>query len=184
MNVQAAVQATITGSKGLFSSPKRRRLSYLLLLAAVAALDYGFTWRSTRTFTFYSVLDGKPRVERRYLPRSLNEEVALSRYVSELLLGPSEVDSGMLFSKGAYLKAVMVRNGTAYIDLSRDAAIPVDSKPDARLAISSAISDIRRNFPLIKHASIYIEGHEPYASDVTAVPPKGESPKNGKSVDK
>jgi len=130
------------------------------------------------------VLDGKPRVERRYVPRAFNREDALSRYVSELLLGPTDVESGLLFTKGTFVKSVMIRKGIAYIDLSKDAAVPAESLPDVRKPIASAISDIERNFPLVKHAKIYIEGHEPYASDVPVKPASGESPKNGKSVDK
>jgi hypothetical protein len=184
MNVQATLSAGLSRLGAFFSPPSRRRFSYLALLFAVAALDYAGSWRQSRTFTFFSALDGKPRIERRYLPRSLNSEEALSRYVSELLLGPSDVESGMLFSKGSFVKSVMIRKGIAYIDLSKDAAIPAESRPDIRSVVASAKADVVRNFPLIKHANIYIEGHEPYASDVSADARIGDSSKNGKSVDK
>lgn len=184
MNVQATLSAGLSRLRVFFSSPARRRLSYILFLFAAAAFDYACSWRQSRTFTFFSALDGKPRIERRYLPRSIDSEEALSRYVSELLLGPSDVESGLLFPKGSFVKSVMIRKGIAYIDLSKDAAIPAENRPDIRSVIASAKADVERNFPLVKHANFYIEGHEPYASEVAATPPSGESPKNGKSVDK
>ena len=184
MNVQATLSAGLSRLRAFFSPQARRRLLYLVLLLAVAALDYACSWRQSRTFTFFSALDGKPRIERRYLPRTLNSEEALSRYVSELLLGPSDVESGMLFSKGSFVKSVMIRKGIAYIDLSKDAAIPAESRTDIRSVIASAKADVVRNFPHLKHANIYIEGHEPYASEVSAETLIGDSSKNGKSVDK
>ena len=178
------MNAAISRIRIFFADASRRRLSYLAVLLLFAAGDYAFSARSARTFVFVSLLDGGPVVERRFLPRKFKTEAALSIYIAEYLLGPATVGSSFLFSKGTRLETLMVRGGVAHVDLSSDAAFPPEPGLDVRDSLTILVSGIERNFPGLKQAKVYIEGHEPYAYEVSAGSSNETLAKNGKSVDK
>jgi hypothetical protein len=166
------------------AEPSRRRASYIALLLLVGLIDYAASSRTARSFEFVSLKDGKPIVERRFIPRTFSREEAIGRYVAEYLLGPADVEAAYLFDKNAALRSVIVRNGVANVDLSGDAAFPPLSGLDVRASMNILITGIKRNFPSIKHAKVYIEGHEPYAVPLSENPLKESASKKGKSVDK
>lgn len=161
-----------------------RRSAYLLALALFALGDFILTPRSARTFEFVSLLDDRPTVERRFVPRRFGLEASLETYVAEYLLGPTVVESAYLFLKGSRVESVLVRDGVAHIGISQDAAFPSEPGLDVRDSMNILISGIRRNFPNLKRVMVYIGGFEPYASDYLGTRLAAELPKKGKSVDK
>lgn len=167
-----------------FAHAARRRLAYVAVLLLIALADYAFCARTARAFEFTSLKDGKPVVERRFLPRTFSREAAVERYVAEYLLGPSSVDCANLFPRGVSVRSVMLRGGIATVDLSSDAAFPVEPGVDVRRSLAILITGIERNFPSLKRASIYIEGHEPYADYLSTGLSAESASKKGKSVDK
>ncbi|MFA6505391.1 MAG: GerMN domain-containing protein [Treponemataceae bacterium] len=167
-----------------FAHTARRRLFYIALLLLIALTDYAVCARTARAYEFMSVKDGKPIVERRFLPRTFSKETAIERYVSEYLLGPVSVDSSYLFAKGVSVRTVIVRGGVASVDLSADAAFPLEPGLDVRRSLAILIAGIERNFPSLKRVKVYIEGHEPYAESLSERHSNESVSKKGKSVDK
>ncbi len=178
------MNSAIARLQAFFGAPFRRRLFYIAVLFLFAAVDIALAARSTRVFEFVSILDGRTELERRFLPRTFSREESVRRYVAEYLLGPTDIEFAMPFYRGTSLRSVMVRGGVAYVDLSASAALPADEGLDVRRSLDILIMGIKLNFPSLKDAKVYIEGHEPYADSVSETPQNGSVPKKGKSVDK
>ncbi len=170
--------------RSLVADPTRRRAIYLVVLFLFGLSDYVLGWRTARSFEFISRRDGKPVVERRFLPRTFSREDAVSRYVSEYLLGPTDVAAAALFDKEAALRSVLLRDGVAHVDLTPESAFPVETAGGVLNAGSILASGIERNFPSIKHVVVYIEGHELFAGSQKELLPADSASKKGKSVDK
>lgn len=170
--------------RAFFSDTFRRRSLYLALLLIGALADYAASGKVARSFEFRSLRDGRPVVERRFLRRSATREESVGAYVAEYLLGPSDIDSAYLFDRGSSVRTVILRGRVAHVDLSAAAAFPAERGVDVRTSLNILISGIKRNFPNIKHAAVYIEGHEPYAISDSGGSGDGSVPKTGKSVDK
>lgn len=176
---------TVLRQLQLFAAvPSRRRASYIVLLLLIGFIDYAVSYRTARSFEFVSLKDGRSVVERRFLPRNFSVEDAIALYVAEYLLGPTGIDSAFLFDKNASLRSVLVRDGVAHVNLSAEAAFPAESGVDVRASLAILIAGIERNFFSIKHADVYIEGHEPYAVPHSESTPDQSDSKKGKSVDK
>ncbi len=166
------------------SVARYRRGFYLLLLLLVALIEFTASGKSLATFVFYTVRNGKASVETRSLPRYGKLELRAARYVEEALLGSGTVSLGRLFPKGTRLDSLLIRDGTAFVDLSAAAALPAEAEVDARRSIATLAAGLRRNFRSIKTVRIFIAGHEPFASDLSEKDDFSPSSKKTKIVDK
>ncbi|MDR2398685.1 MAG: GerMN domain-containing protein [Spirochaetaceae bacterium] len=139
-----------------------RRLVYLLLLGGFAFIQFRHLNQVRRTFIFYSLGDGKPAVENRLLSRSPTEEIALRRYVEEVLWGPVAPDSLPLFSRETRLRSLLYRDKVVYLDISEDAALPLEEAPggDVFLGLDTLHRGILRNFPAVQEVRLFIQGYE------------------------
>jgi hypothetical protein len=151
--------------------PYIRRLCYLLLLGIFTFIQFRQLNQVRWTFMFYTLVDGKPVVEDRMVSRSPTEEIALRRYVEEVLLGPLAPDSLPLFPRETRLRSLLYRDGDVYVDLSESAALPPLEAPggDVFQGLDTLHWGIRRNFPMVKEVKLFIRGHEvlvPQISDV------------------
>ena len=166
------------------ADPIRRRFSYLVILLFAGLFDYVLTNRTARSFEYLPLTRRASVIERRFLPRAFSQEAAIGRYVAEYLLGPTDIDSASLFDKSTALRSILVREGIAHVDLTAEAAFPAEEGVDLRASLVILIAGIERNFPSIKRAKVYIEGHEPFAVPVSETSPEQSASKKGKSVDK
>lgn len=139
-----------------------RRLVYLFLLGIFTFIEFRQMNQVRRTFIFYTLEDGKPAVENRMLSRASTEEMALRRYVEEVLLGPTVPDSLPLFPRETRLRSLLYRDKVVYLDLSESAALPLLEAPmrDALWGLGTLQQGIRRNFPSVQEVRLFIYGHE------------------------
>ncbi|MDR1986500.1 MAG: GerMN domain-containing protein [Treponema sp.] len=139
-----------------------RRLVYLILLGIFTFIQFRQMSQVRRTFIFYTLGDGKPVVENRMLSRSPTEEIALRRYVEEILLGPIVPDSLPLFPRETRLRSLLYRDAVVYIDLSETAALPPLEalKRDVFWGLDTLQQGIQRNFPSVQGVKLFIYGHE------------------------
>ncbi|MDR2797566.1 MAG: GerMN domain-containing protein [Treponema sp.] len=147
---------------GLREKSYSRRLVYLFLLGIFTFVQFRQMNQVRRTFIFYTLGDGKPVVENRMFSRSYTEEIALRRYVEEVLLGPIVPDSLPLFPRETRLRSLLYRDAVVYIDLSESAALPLLDAPrrDVFSALDTLRQGILRNFPSVQAVKLFIYGHE------------------------
>jgi hypothetical protein len=146
-------------------SPSSRKFWGIILgicLFAVFALAAGelFFRREIRfTFVFPGNFGTPPVVEVRMVPRENSLEGNLSRYVEEAILGPAAIEASPLFFPRTGIRSLLLRDGTAYIDLSEDAAVSPSGGPISGNFLI-LYEGIRRNLPAVKKINFFIEGHE------------------------
>jgi hypothetical protein len=150
-----------------FKKKYRRRLVYLILLAAFAVVDFLVLGLVRRTFVFYSGIGGATAVEDRMLKRAPARELDIIRYVEEALLGPVSPDSAPLFSPETRLRSLLYRDGVVYADFSEPAALPPPEGGDVFRNLHTLDTGIRRNFSYIKEVKFFIAGHEVRISGIT-----------------
>ncbi|MCL2270499.1 MAG: GerMN domain-containing protein [Treponema sp.] len=156
--------------------PKRKILlgATLFILAAVVINEYSTWGLARRSFVFYASDSGNATVEERMLrvsggnqAHSLSREVDLTRYVEEALLGPISPNLMPLFPKETRLQSLLYRDGTVYVSLSEDAALPplegsLQGK-EVFTSMETLNSCIKRNFPYVRDVRFFIGGNAAYA---------------------
>ncbi|MDR3200022.1 MAG: hypothetical protein LBT68_01075 [Spirochaetales bacterium] len=140
-------------------------LAGLALLSIIALANYRTAGLSRRTFVFYEIGSGKPRIEERMIARTSSREIDIPRYVEDALLGPLSMQTAPLVDKAAELDSLLLREGAVFLNLSEGAAIPVG---DGRLLFDNFLTlnlGIRRNFHYVEEVYIFISGNEVYFSE-------------------
>ncbi|GAB6393290.1 MAG: hypothetical protein MdMp014T_2663 [Treponematales bacterium] len=165
----------LTEAAGKARAFVRERLPFLrdrrlLLLAALALLclfaagDALFSGRERRTMVFYTET-GEARAESRlWLPQK-SREAALTRYVSEVCLGPVSDGLKPLFAEETRLLSLLFRDGVVYANLSESAALPVPEAGSAFRSLSALREGVRRNFPFVRDMRLFINGREAYPGE-------------------
>jgi hypothetical protein len=159
---------------GFFSIPKSGFFLLALLILSIAALiDFFTLGLARRTFLFYNIDSGVVIVENRLLPVSRGEasygsksspqELDITRYVEEALLGPVSSNSMPLFPRETRLRSLLYRNGTVYVDLSEEAALPPPEGGEVFINMKTLYAGIRRNFPFVREVRFFIAGNAAYA---------------------
>ncbi|MDR1565878.1 MAG: GerMN domain-containing protein [Treponema sp.] len=151
-----------------FSVKLNRRVSYLAAIALIALLEFLISGLVRRTFVFYSILEGSAVVEDRMVRRSFSKETDIRRYVEEALLGPVSPDSAPLFPRETRLRSFMYREGTAYADLSEEAALPPEGGDVFRSCLTLN-EGLRRNFPSLKDVKLFIGGNEIFFNEFRGI---------------
>jgi len=97
--------------------------------------------------------------ESRSLPFNWDREHNVELLVREVLLGPARHDHLRLFSRQATVKSVLVRNGTIYVDLSKESFIP---DPDViyspLVALDVLKATLMDNFTGVSQVRFSVEG--------------------------
>ncbi|MDR1948886.1 MAG: GerMN domain-containing protein [Spirochaetaceae bacterium] len=158
MNV--IVKDLFGGILRFFGKKCNRRLLYLFLLGALAALEFTRLGLARRTFVFYAIETGKAVVEDRLLPKSESPETDVTRYVEEALLGPVSPELGPLFPRGTRLQSLLYREGVVYADLSESAVAGIPGGDDLFRSLSALEAGIRRNFSYVKDVRLFIAGNQ------------------------
>lgn len=97
--------------------------------------------------------------ELRYLKGIGMDEEGAAELVAELLLGPRETRHLPLVTQGTRLKAVMLRSGTLFVDISGDVLLsPYHSW---KLVEASIHRTVRHNLPFVKEVVFSIDGYVP-----------------------
>jgi hypothetical protein len=162
---------------GRFSVPKSGFFLLALLFLAIAALIEFFSLGlARRTFMFYDIDSGVVIVENRLLPvsrgdilasygsrRASRQELDITRYVEEALLGPVSSNSMPLFPRETRLRSLLYRNGVVYLDLSEEAVLPPPEGGEVFLNVKTLYAGIRRNFPFVRELRFFIAGKAAYA---------------------
>ncbi|GHV88208.1 hypothetical protein AGMMS50267_05680 [Spirochaetia bacterium] len=166
-----------------------RRILYIALLCGIALVDYLHAGQVRRTFVFYSLDDGRESLEDRMLPKTPSKEAGIRQYAEELLLGPADPGSALLFLPETRVRSLLYRDGVVYLDLSEQAALPgktggtaavhASALPVTPLSAAPQIlldgeggecfwnlyilnAGIRRNFSFVKDVRLFIFGNEAY----------------------
>jgi hypothetical protein len=151
--------------KGFFQISLQRRLTFLLVLLAIASLDIMLIPKKRYIYGFYAQKTNSLHVETRYLIAGKTKEERLQHYIEEYLLGPTSVDMTPLFPLDAFLTTVMIRNEKAYINLSDSAALSVPNSVTFEKRARLFTQMIQKNFQSIKEITLFIAGNEVYQTN-------------------
>jgi hypothetical protein len=147
------------------SSMAKRRLLFIVILAAAALSEFFILGLARRTFVFYTVNDGIIAVEDRMLKRSKSREGDIIRYTEETLLGPVAPDLLPLFQRETRLKSLLYRNGVVFVDFSTDASLPPLEGGSAVDNFRTFYAGILRNFSYVKDIRFFIDGKAVFAEE-------------------
>jgi spore germination protein GerM len=136
-------------------------LCSLIVLGAVAFVDFYCIGNMRHTLVFYSEKDGTPTIEDRMIPTAQTKEESLTRYVDEVLLGPVNLDTAPLFSEGTSLESLFYRDGDVYINLSESAVLaPPNGIQDVKKNLLTLVLGLKRNYAYINKVILFIDGNE------------------------
>ncbi|MDR1389154.1 MAG: GerMN domain-containing protein [Treponema sp.] len=136
-----------------------RRLAYLIVISVFAFIELG-KGSARRTFEFFTYNTGHSVVEDRVLLKADSSELNLRYYVEEALLGPVSLDFAPLLNEGSQLRSLMLREKTVYVDLSGEAALPVQGGAEVFDGLLALNRGIRRNFDTVSDVKLFINGNE------------------------
>ena len=156
---------------GRFFGVKRNLyLMFLILIGAIALVEFFNLGLVRRTFVFYSALDTSTMVEDRMFRGSSSAETDIRRYVEEVLLGPVSPDAAPLFSRETRLISLLYRSGTVYADFTENSVMPEPfTGGGAFLGFLTLNEGIRRNFPIVKNVKFFIGGKEIFFNEFYAI---------------
>jgi hypothetical protein len=145
----------------------RIHLAGLLLLLAfvIAALIFWLfpPQHVARTLFFPGTTEMRLSGECRLVPRTSDQERAMELVVEELLLGPLLISHGRLFPRETAARALVLADGTAYVDLNTRAML---SDQAVRIPVADAIAAVREtllfNFRSLEDVVVTIEGNVPF----------------------
>ncbi len=104
--------------------------------------------------------------DERYLPRHRNADRDVRELVEAALLGPARHGAAPLFPSTTTVRALMVRRGVLYVDLSAQAAMPDALVPLPVSAAADALSRaVRFNFRWIREVAFTVDGQAPRAAE-------------------
>jgi hypothetical protein len=143
----------------------RSRVFFAALLGTVclvSAADYSVRAPVRRTFEFYESETGAPLVEERFLAREKSREKAVGRYLAEYLLGAGTMRAAPLFHNEAVVESLIIRDRTAYIDISAAALIPQAGSgiPGVLRSFQTLEQGLLRNFPALRTVKFFTDGVE------------------------
>ena len=155
----------------LFFTKRNRYLILMVLVIAIALVDYLVLGLIRRTFVFYSALEGATLVEDRMFRGSSSQETDIRRYVEEALLGPVSPDAAPLFPRETRLKSLIYREGVVYADFTESAVLPVliTQGEGVFLSFLTLNEGIRRNFSTVKDVKFFIEGRDIFLREFHAI---------------
>ena len=134
----------------------------LAILSIISIGDYLVSGLARRTIVFYSLEDGSPFVEERFILRTSSEDTDIRAFIEEIMLGPSEWAAAPLLDRTAALDSLFLREGTVFIGLSGGAALPQAGLKTGGVlhSLQSIEQDVKRNFPSITSVRFFIGGRE------------------------
>ena len=122
-------------------------------------LDITSSDRARYTFVFYN-REGEAAIEERLLYKEMNSERAIQSYIEEMLYGPISQDLKPVFLQESSLLSLLYRDGTVFINLSEEAAFPVQIEADFNYSFTTMEQGVFRNFPAVQAVRIFVMGHE------------------------
>ena len=145
---------------GSFLAVGRNRYIVLLSIVSILALgDFLLSGLTRRTLVFFSNIGDHALVEDRMLRRSGDRETDIRRYVNQVLLGPANPRSNPLFPRETRINTFMLRDGVVFVDLTEDAAIPLNMEAGVFRSFLTLNEGIRRNFSYVNDVRLFIGGN-------------------------
>lgn len=137
--------------------------SILLITSIVVSLTIYFIQRNgtRRSFIFSSAETGVFNVENRYIPTNPNKD-DISYYVDEILLGPQNERSKMIFTSGTKAISCIKKGDVLYLNLSDDLLKMGINVMEINEGIDLLKTNILRNFKEISSVEIFIDGISAY----------------------
>jgi hypothetical protein len=135
---------------------------FVFLLALSLTLYFvGKPWHP-RVLFFPETSTGKLVGERRFLPPRSGLTPQIELYVQELLLGPSNPLLTRIVPREVRLRSAIARDGTVYVNLSREI---IELQPGAPLSFDQSLQAIANgvlyNFPRVRGLYLLVEGQIP-----------------------
>jgi hypothetical protein len=153
------INSTLRSTSDFVSSKVKRRIIFIVILAAAAISEFFILGLARRTFVFYTISDGIIVVEDRMLKRTESKEDDIIRYTEEMLLGPVSPDLLPLFPRETRLKSLLFRNGVVFVDFSTEASLPPIEGGRTLNNFRTFYAGILRNFSYVKDVRFFIEGN-------------------------
>ena len=141
-------------------------LLFLLFLGAMAFYDYSQSEFTRKTFVFYSIEEEAWVVEERMIKLGDSQEINITRYVEDALLGPFTQNCLPLFPIETRLLSLLYDDNVVYINLSEDAAMPHKEGGEVLKSLKTLYSGIKRNFSSIKDIRIFIMGRAVFPEEL------------------
>ena len=131
----------------------------LIVISLVVSSVLFFAGRkgSRRVFVFPSVEKGRYVVENRILGTN-PEKSDVEFYIDELLLGSGLERTKKLFTAGTKVISCFERDGTLYLDLSRDLLKMGDNVVEIKKGIELLELNIKKNFKGINDIKLFVDG--------------------------
>ena len=98
--------------------------------------------------------------ETRRVPTHGSLEANVRQLLEEVELGPAEPEHERLLGGGTRVAAVIVRRGTAYVDLTRE-ILDADAVLAAERQIQALATAVQFNFPRVRRTFVLIDGRLP-----------------------
>ena len=136
-------------------------LFVFLLVLSLTLFFVGKPWHP-RVLFFPETSTGKLVGERRFLPPRSGLTPQIELYVQELILGPANPLLTRIVSREVRLRSVIARDGTVYVNLSREI---IELQPGAPLSFDQSLQAIANgvlyNFPKVRDLYLLVEGQIP-----------------------
>jgi hypothetical protein len=162
-DVLAAVKAFALAVFIWFSDPLKRYATILGACLLISAVAFGiFAIGHTERVFFFPEIGGKGiGSETRTLIRRPGMENQLEYYVREMVLGPMNLTHDPLVPPDTGVNAILVRKGTAYIDLSSSFLVSEGTKLPFPEIFSYIERSVSFNFPSIRNVVLTLDGNLP-----------------------
>jgi hypothetical protein len=150
-----------------FSDPVKRYSTLLGVCFVVSVVVFSvYSAGHVERVFFFPTIEGKNMAsESRAIPRRWGTENQVELYVREMILGPMALSEFSLLPPDTKVNSVLVRKGTAYVDISSDFLVSgsADSLPFPDI-FSYVKKSISFNFRSIRRVELTLDGNLPYAS--------------------
>ena len=101
------------------------------------------------------------RGEERKVPHHSTPEEAAHALIKEIILGPAELRLARALPKDTYIRSVLLRNDTLFVDFSEH---PAEPEGNMGISFEAMLEGVRRtvlyNFPSIERVVVFIGGIE------------------------
>jgi hypothetical protein len=140
-------------------------LVFLAIPVAAALFEFFTLGLARKTFVFYDINSGLATVEDRMLKKTGQQEIDITRYVEDVLLGPVFPNSLPLFPRETRLQSLLYRDGVVYADLSEEAVLPPLEGGEVFQNFKTLRAGIKRNFSFVGDVRFFIAGKAVYEAE-------------------
>ena len=143
-----------------------------VFLIALLSLQFADLKYERALFYFPDTIDSALNGEYRILPRKQGLSQRILEYMTEYILGPSEIRSHGMFPRDTRVQAIFYRKGgEVVIDLDTNVLAETDGRvPDFESFLDILQTGIKMNFPRVRSVRFLVEGQELFVPPYTDEP--------------